>query len=374
MKIVSLRNLLMCLIICAFVQQGSAQERKTRNVIFVMTDGFRWQEVFHGADPELMDKKHGNVGDEKSLQAEFWRSDPGDRRRALLPFLWTVIEPKGQVYGNRDRGSDAAVTNGLNFSYPGYSEALCGFPDPRIKSNDKYPNPNENVLEWLNRKPEFADKVAAFGAWDLFPYIFNVERSGLTVNAGYEPFTAMPRTPLLDALNSLKQETDVLDGEALDAFPFHTALEYLKTRKPRVLFLSLGETDEWAHMGKYDLYLKSAHRFDEYVKTLWETAQSMDEYRGATTLILAVDHGRGRAPVEWRSHGEKLPESKYVWMAFLGPDTPARGERSNVPPISQNQIATTLAALLGEDYAGRQPKAGEPIADVLGPATQPPPR
>ncbi|MGI8992391.1 MAG: hypothetical protein ACR2I2_22775, partial [Bryobacteraceae bacterium] len=41
------------------------------------------------------------------------------------------------------------VTNGLNFSYPGYSETLCGFADPRIKSNDKVPNPNVTVLEWL---------------------------------------------------------------------------------------------------------------------------------------------------------------------------------------------------------------------------------
>gem|GEM_PF-5870018 len=31
------------------------------------------------------------------------------------------------VYANRDLGSDAYVTNGLNFSYPGYSETLCGF-------------------------------------------------------------------------------------------------------------------------------------------------------------------------------------------------------------------------------------------------------
>ena len=31
----------------------------------------------------------------------------------------------------------AYVTNGMFFSYPGYNETLCGFPDPRIHSNDK---------------------------------------------------------------------------------------------------------------------------------------------------------------------------------------------------------------------------------------------
>jgi hypothetical protein len=336
-------------------------------VIFVMTDGFRWQDAFRGADPALMNKEDGQVSEPERLKAEFWRENADDRRQALLPFIWTEIRRNGQIFGNRDRGSDALVTNGLNFSYPGYNEALCGFPDAGIDSNDKNPNPNENVLEWLNRKPAFAGKAAAFGAWDVFPYIFNVDRSGLPVNAGYEPFTGLPGSALIEHLNRLKQETDVLDGEALDAFPFHTALEYMKVKKPRVLYLSLGETDEWAHMGKYDLYLRSAHRFDQYVKELWETAQSMPEYRGSTTLILAVDHGRGTAPVEWRSHGEKLPESKYVWMAFLGPDTLPLGEREKIAAVTQSQIAATLAALLGEDYAGHQPKAGKPIADVVVP-------
>jgi hypothetical protein len=52
-------------------------------------------------------------------------------------------------------------------------------------------------------------------------------------------------------------------------------------------------------------------------------------------------------------------------MAFMGPDTRDRGERSHVPAVTQNQIAATLAALLGEDYVGDVEKAGRPIADVL---------
>src|SRR5262249_53291842 len=155
---------------CALIS-AHAQERKTRNIIFVMTDGFRWQETFRGADPELMDEKRGQIGDLKRLNAEFWRDTADERRQALLPVIWTVVKREGQIYGNRDLGSDAYVTNGLNFSYPGYSEALCGFVDPRIDSNDKKANPNVNVLEWLNKKPAFAAQMAAFGAWDVFPYI-----------------------------------------------------------------------------------------------------------------------------------------------------------------------------------------------------------
>ena len=84
------------------------------------------------------------------------------------------------------------------------------------------------------------------------------------------------------------------------------------------------------------------------------------------TLIFSPDHGRGDAPEEWKSHGQKIPDSKYIWMSFLGPDTPALGERKNVAPVTQNQIAATLARLLGLDYRADVPQAGEPIPSVYG--------
>jgi len=323
-------------------------QTKTRNVLFVMTDGLRRQEVFQGSDPALMDKK------------------PAVSRENLLPFLWGTVARQGQVFGNRAIGSDAYVTNGLNFSYPGYNETLTGSADARINSNDKVPNPNVTVLEWLHGKPAYRGKIAAFGAWDTFPAILNVQRAGFPVVAGYDPLTVPPVTPTIAFLNQLKVETYAWESEAFDSFTFHTALEYLKQHRPRVLFLSLGETDEWAHAGKYPEYLRAARRVDDYLKVLWETVQSLPQYRGSTTLVYLPDHGRGEAPVEWKSHGQKIPDSKYMWMAFLGPDTPALGERRDTAPVTQSQVAATVAALLGEDYAGAVPKAGRPIEAVLG--------
>jgi hypothetical protein len=344
----------------------TAAERKTRNIIFVMTDGLRWQEVFSGADPALMNKESGAVSDIDALKRAYWRETASERRETLMPFLWNVIAKNGQIHGNRKLESDVYVTNNMNFSYPGYNETLCGFADPRIDSNDKVPNPNVTVLEWLHGKPAYRGKVAAFAAWDVFPFIFNAQRAGFVVNAGFDPLTVAPVTPRVALLNRLKaQTTRVWAGEPFDSFTFHTAFEYLKQHKPRILFLSLGETDEWAHDGKYAEYLDSAHRVDEYLKELWETVQSMPEYRDTTTLIFSPDHGRGEAPVEWKSHGQKVPDSKYMWMAFLGPDTRGLGERSKIPGVTQSQIAATLAALLGEDYVAEVPKAGKPIRDVL---------
>ena len=358
--------LLFVLVAVNFPAIAQAPDHKTQHIIFVMTDGLRWQEVFDGPEASLMNKKNGGVPDESELRKAYWRDTPQARREALMPFLWTVIARQGQIFGNREKGSDAFVTNGLFFSYPGYNETLCGFADPRIKSNDKVPNPNVTVLEWLRSRPSFQGEISAFGAWDVIASIFNSERSKITVNAGWDPFIGIASTPKLELLNDFKAETPrVWPDEPFDAIPFHTAIEYLKEKKPHILYLSLGETDDWAHMGRYADYLDAAHRVDAYVQSLWEQVQSMPEYRGNTTIIVSPDHGRGKSPHKWKDHGEKIPDSKYIWMAFLGPDTPAMGERSNIPSVTQSQIAATLAAFLGEDYAAAVPKAGRPIADVL---------
>jgi hypothetical protein len=339
---------------------------QTRNIIFVMTDGLRWQEVFLGADGGLMNKEHGHVSDVEGLRRRYWRETSTARREALMPFVWATIAKKGQIFGNRELGSDAYVTNGHNFSYPGYSETLTGVADPRVDSNDKKPNPNVTVLEWLHRKPAYRGSVAAFGAWDTFPFIFNAARAGFPVNAGYDPLVLEPMTPRLELLNELKRESPRMwEGEPFDNLTFHTAFEYWKQRKPRLLYLSLGETDEWAHAGQYAEYLDAAHRADSYLRMLWEAAQAMPEYRGVTTLIFSPDHGRGNGRDDWKDHGEKVPESKYIWMAFLGPDTRALGERSRIAPVTQNRIAATLAAFLGEQLRKDVPAAGEPIGDVL---------
>jgi hypothetical protein len=52
-------------------------------------------------------------------------------------------------------------------------------------------------------------------------------------------------------------------------------------------------------------------------------------------------------------------------MAFLGPDTPALGERGAGTVVTESQVAATIAALLGQDYRAAVPKSGAPIADVF---------
>jgi hypothetical protein len=344
-------------------QNSDARE----NVVLVMTDGLRWQEVFRGADESLLvSKQKSDEQGVKELRERYLASTVEEGRERLMPFLWKTVIPRGQIYGDRDAHSDASVTNGFNFSYPGYSETLTGHGDPRVNSNDNVPNPNVTVLEWLNKQSGLQGKVAAFGAWNVIAAIVNAGRCGCTVNAGYDPFVITPMTSRLELLNQWKAESPrIWDDEPFDAPTFYTAMEYIKEKKPRVLFLSLGETDDWAHAGNYGEYLNAAHRVDSYLEQLWTTLQSMPEYRGNTTLIFLPDHGRGSGPEDWTTHGQKTPDSKYIFMGFMGPKTPALGNRTDVPAVTQSQVAATLAKFLGLDWNAEEPKAGRPVAAAV---------
>jgi hypothetical protein len=93
--------------------------------------------------------------------------------------------------------------------------------------------------------------------------------------------------------------------------------------------------------------------------------QSHDHYRNKTTFIIATDHGRGTIPLEtWKNHGTEIKGADEVWLAVIGPDIIARGEVKTKMQYYQNQIAGTIAYLLGLKY---QPKkeAGEPLDFVF---------
>ena len=341
---------------------------KTRNVVLIVSDGLRWQEMFTGADPTLLNEKHGGIWDkEADLRREFWRDDPNERRKVLFPFLWTMVAAHGQIFGNPAKESVARVTNGLAFSYPGYNEMITGHADPRINSNEFGPNPNVSVFEWLNGLPELHGRVAVYGTWATFKDIFNVKRSNLPMLVGYDLPYSGELTPRQALLNRLYTSTTKLDDEAVyDAFMQVPLLESFAKSQPRVLFVGYGETDNWAHAGRYDLVLHSAHAFDQFVEELWNTLQALPAYKDQTTFIITTDHGRGGGLTQWKEHGVDEKGSEYIWIAVMGPDTAPLGERSHTAEVHQAQIAATIAAFLGKDYRAAAPQAAPPLSGVVG--------
>jgi hypothetical protein len=357
---------LFSLAVLSIATVAHSESLKTKNVFLIISDGFRWQEVFNGAEAGLMTEKYGGVRNPKALAAQFWRDTPESRRAALLPFIWTEIAHNGQILGNEAKGSVVAVSNGKKFSYPGYNEILTGYGDPHIDSNDKILNQNVNVFEWLNERPGLRGRVAVFGTWDVFPYIFNVERSHLPIWPAWEPRFSAFEIHAPEFITDLRRDTTAIwDDLTYDSFLFNAVLDHVKKKSPRLVFVGFGETDEWAHAGRYDHYLNSAHHVDEFVRRLWNTVQSMKEYRGSTTFILTADHGRGMGPTGWKSHGADVDGSEEDWIAIIGPDTPAAGERTGLETLTENRIAATIAALFGEDFHGSFPRSGPPISWLI---------
>jgi hypothetical protein len=340
---------------------------KTRAVVLIVLDGLRWQEIFDGPEHDLMNEKIGHVQDVEALRKQFWRETAEDGRRVLFPFLWSVVAAQGEIFGNQHKNSIARVTNGLKFSYPGYNEMLTGHADSRINSNEYGPNPNSTVFEWLNAKPEFHDRVAVFATWNVFNDVFNVKRTGLFVRAGWDVPWDPPLTPRQEVLSKLyRTTTHVEDDDVFDSFTHEDLLAYLDTHQPRALFVGYGNTDDWAHEGHYDLVLEAAHKADQSIAELWNLMQSKPEYRDQVTFIITTDHGRGSGLKEWTQHDKQIKGAENIWIAVIGPDTPARGELANVPDVTQSQIAATIAALLGQDYRADSPAAASPLPIVNG--------
>jgi hypothetical protein len=350
---------LLFILVSVACASGAAEARQTKLVLFVTTDGVRWQDVFRGADDSLINKAAGGIrGTENEVRRQWWRPEATQRRSLLMPFLWGTVAREGQIWGNRDLGSECDVKNSQNFSYPGYSEFLCGHVDDRIVSNDPIPNENVTVLEWLNGRDSARGGVGAVNCWTTLRAIINADRSRIPMWTFGTPTPPEWDSPPVRMINELATHTPVpWSAGTCDSFVFGVARDVLPRTKPRVLYVNFGETDEWAHAVRYDRYLDALHNVDAFLRGLWETAQAIPEYRGATTLLITTDHGRGIGATTWTSHGEKIPESGQTWFAVLGPDSPPLGERSKVPPQKTAGAAATIAALLGEDWPAAEPRA-----------------
>jgi hypothetical protein len=122
----------------------------------------------------------------------------------------------------------------------------------------------------------------------------------------------------------------------------------------------MGGSDDWSHARRYDRLLDTAPG-GSLLAELWTTLQSLDAYRGRTTL---TDHGRGRTPKDWAEHDAGIPGCDDIWLAIIGPDTPALGEVRNYAPVTQSDIAATML-----QYRGRlsevQPAGVLPVPGSL---------
>ena len=332
-------------------------EGPSRHLFVITIDGVRWQEIFKGADPSLVSNEE-YVKDTSLTRELYWDSTTDLRRRRLLPFFWNTLAKKGCILGNRAYDNKVNVKNFYKISYPGYNEIFTGHTDAFISPNLAINNKNVNVLEYLNSTNAYHGKVAVFTSWSVFPFILNETRNGLPINSGYEKLNEENdrEADLIDSVQGSMPGSHTRH----DQLTFLSAREYIHQHHPSVVFLGLGETDECAHAGRYDLYLQHVADADRMIAELWYAVQTDPYYKDSTTFLITTDHGRGYKPNKWTTHGFWAKGSGDIWVAMLGPGIAPEGEIKGRGQVFQKQLAATMANLLGNP-AGKGHPPGKPM-------------
>jgi hypothetical protein len=350
---------------CLAFAGAEASTPNERFVVLVTLDGVRVQELFGGMDPVIANAQAAESGiyDMAVTKGRWWRETPEARREALMPFFWKTLAPAGMVLGNQAKGSKVTVQNDQWFSYPGYSEMMTGEPQPEVTSNDFVRYPHRTVLEHVREELglEHAE-VAQIGSWDGLKYAASSRDGAFFMNGGRDPVPATLSTPEIDLYVDLRRQVQQYWEETTsDVLTYRIAREFMKTNKPRVMWIGIGQSDDWAHARRYDLVLDYLHIADGLLADLWQTLQSMEPYRGRTTLIVTTDHGRGRTPADWAEHDAGIQGSQDIWIAIIGPDTPALGEVRDFADVTQGTVAATMLKHLGLDWRKFNAEAGPPV-------------
>lgn len=338
----------------SLTQAAQKPSANNANVIFVTLDGVRWKEVFHGTDPG------------QTL-------DPNPK---IFSFLTGPLASQGVLVGDKARGETVRVGNHYFNSLPGYQSIMAGAPQP-CRSNLCGRTPvetmQERILLDLDLSPE---QVATISSWEKIAFAVEHVEGATFVNAGNRPLLMGESAPLSeeDALINEQQTKDPAPWKDArrDKYTIAHALNYLKAKRPRFLYISLNDSDEWGHRGQYDNYISTLRQQDAWLKEIVATLDTMGEYGKNTTLIVTTDHGRGEGN-EWTEHGAGFADSGSVWIYGRSPYTASEIRSQTRAPAasvvySHLDIRPTIEATFGltPKLDGVLPLPGRPIRSIIG--------
>jgi hypothetical protein len=329
----------------------NASREEDPAAILVVLDGARWQEMFSGADPALAAAAH--------IEAP--------SAEALMPHFHALLEERGAAIGAPGHG-EAMYASGPNYvSLPGYTEIFTGRRRHGCADNDCPPARHATLFDEARSRSDGPGDVAVFASWDRIERVASSDAATLVLSTGRTRITNEAALRDDDATSALLDE-----GRAAPAFPGKTAfrpdrytaalaLRYLENRRPRLMFLGLGEPDEYAHLGDYPGYLAALRAADRTLGQLFEVLDRMGPRGQRTTVFVTADHGRAR---DYRFHGRRFPESARVWLLAAGGDVSARGLAHSERSHRLADLAPTLRVVLGlpPDEA---PAAGAPIEELF---------
>jgi hypothetical protein len=266
-----------------------------RNVIFLTWDGVRWQDFFN-----------------KNPDGAFTR-------------FWSTHAQRATVLGDPSVGEPFEASNASIKSLPAYQEMMVGAAtacDSNLCGRVK----EETLLDRLHSLG-FGSKMKVVGSWGTLDWATS-SRKYPFVDTGLHDDELRP--PWGDA----RKDRDTW-GKAM------SALE----QRPRFLWISLNDADEWGHRGSRDTYVSQLKRYDIWFDELVQKLAAMPGYGENTTIVVTTDHGRGEGD-DWSEHGKSHPAARRAFAFALGPGTgnnPAAAKQGG----NHRGLRPTLEALLG---------------------------
>ena len=141
------------------------------------------------------------------------------------------------------------------------------------------------------------------------------------------------------------------DGTRHDAYTLRFARAHLATYHPRLLWIALDETDDWAHDGRYDRVLDSLAGFDAALADLWtwlQAARSVPRHDDARHHHRPWPRPRARPPGAITARTSKA--RRTCGSPSPGPARPAAASGATRRRSTRTRSRRPSPALLGVDY------------------------
>ena len=299
-------------------------------IVLVTIDGVRWQEVFGGVDARLAEA------------ARLPRAAITGARE-LMPNAHRLFFEGGAVLGDPRLGGGIAASGPRYVSLPGYVEIMTGAPGA-CTTNECEPELARTLAEDVAAG---GARVAVFGSWDKIGRLSATDPKGIAIGAGRDASDEEPPWPGFGTYRP-------------DRVTSARAVAHLLEHRPRLLWIALGDTDEWAHRGDYRGYLDALRAAAALLGELAEHLDEMGEYGRRAALLVTTDHGRDPA---FHDHGGAA--SSAVWLLARGAGVARRGSTGTAAKRYLRDLAPTARALLGLP-ARSCDGCGQPIPEILG--------
>jgi rhamnogalacturonyl hydrolase YesR len=279
-----------------------AREYKTENVIFLNTDGLRYEDGFA-----------------KGAQT--------------MPHLWNELRPNGAI-------CTSMWNNATTYTAPAHAACITGSWQYQPNNGRIRPN-TPTIFEYFRKQ---------FGAKPEDTLVLPGKGNSWHLNYSMFPGFGRPYETPFYALGGN-------DDEIVKVLK-----ERMANQKPRLVYAILPHVDSSGHVDEYPKYLETIKHADDLIWDVWNTIQSDPFYKEKTTLVVTTDHGRHTTGIKdgYKSHGDTCEGCRKTYALFIGPDIKKGYEYKK--ECHQVDLAPTIGQLMGFATPAAD---GKPLMDVL---------